>query len=150
LENLALFVSENFYKVFLILLGVYVVIKIRNRHSDQKRKVYFSLAVGVFLVYTGAIFPVEGKLPYWILPVIMAAVAAGLIFYISRIWPFRLSCGECGGRLNTMTVLGDDRNLCASCLALRDEAGSSPAAADAEQESGVPEERDSGREEGDL
>ena len=117
MEAIALFISEKFYHVFLAVLGVYVIVRIKNRHSDKKRLVYFTAAISVFLTYIGAVLIIEKKLPYALLPLVIAAVIAGAYFFLRRQWPFRLACAGCGKRLDFMTVIADDRNQCADCLA---------------------------------
>ncbi|MBI9101931.1 MAG: hypothetical protein JEY99_05910 [Spirochaetales bacterium] len=146
MESVIQFILEKFYYVFLGLLGAYVIIKFRNRHSNKKRILFFVLAIGVFVVYTGTILIHEAILPQWTFLLICLAAIGGAAYFIRKFWIFRMDCSTCGKRMDWNTIVTDDRNLCSECLdaALEAEDGvDAPAEAntadDADEARGVEE-----------
>ena len=116
MEQINSFIAEKFYYGFLGVLAVYIIMRMRNKHSILKRKVVFTLAIGVFLAYTAAILPLQGVMPHGATLIIFAAIIAGEFYLIRKQWIFKRNCVVCGTQLDWNTTLMDDRNTCADCL----------------------------------
>ena len=116
-------IVDRFYYIFLGLLGAYVIVKIRNRHSDRKRRIFFILAIGVFLIYTGAIMIMQEILPSWTLGIVVLGVIAGEVYFLRKNWHFKMDCVKCGKRMDWGSIITDDRNLCHDCLSAAEESG---------------------------
>ncbi len=116
MQELAAFMVDKFYYVFLGCMALYVLIKIRYKNSDKKRRIFFILGLGIFLTYTGAITVIEGILPQWTLPVIILIAIGGMAFFIRKFWLFRMTCASCSNKMDWTTIITDDRNLCTDCL----------------------------------
>ena len=110
------FIAQKFYYLFLGILIAYLIIRLKRKHSIQKRKALFTLGIGVFLTYTVAVLPIQGILPHGIVPIFIALIALGEVYLLRRQWVFRRTCVLCGRKLDWNTTLMDDRNTCSDCL----------------------------------
>lgn len=122
MQEFNLFIAEKFYYLFLGILAAYIIIRMKNKHSIQKRKAVFTVAIGVFLIYTVAILPIQGLVPQWATLVFIALILGGVTYFLRRQWIFKRSCAVCGKKLDWNTTIMDDRNTCADCLAKAEEA----------------------------
>ena len=110
------FIVEKFYYLFLGFLGGYVILRMRYRRSDKKRRVLFILAIGVFFVFTGSTLIMEKILPEKTLYLFIAAAIAGEYFFLKKFWHFQMNCIQCGKRMAWEQVFTDDKNFCKECL----------------------------------
>lgn len=121
MEQINQFIAEKFYYLFLGTLAVYIIMRMKNPNSSKKRQVVFYLAIGVFLLYTSAILPIQDLVPQWFTIVVAIAVVAGETYILRRNWFFKRKCVVCDTTLDWNTTLMDDRNTCADCLAKEEE-----------------------------
>ena len=83
--------------------------------GGPKRMASLYQAIATFAITTTAAFIAERRLTDLYLYLGIAAVAAVLIIFRSRVFPYRRTCPECGTRLDIKTIYFIDSHLCPPC-----------------------------------
>jgi len=83
----------------------------------KKRMASLLQAIAVFVITTLAAFVMERELTDLVLFIGILIVAVALYILRDKVFPYRLSCPECGVRLDFRTIYFMDDHLCVDCRA---------------------------------
>lgn len=107
----------------IVVLFPYVVVLRKHGPESQKKKVATVFhAIGLFVLLVAAASIVEFGLSDLVLLPVVAVLAAAGYRYRDRVFPYRLSCPECGTRHAVFSTgftnfYAMDDNLCDDCRA---------------------------------
>ena len=88
-----------------------------GRGGGPKRMASLYQAIAIFAITTAAAFIAERRLTDLYLYLGIAAVAAVLIIFRNRVFPYRRTCPACGTSLDIKTIYFIDSHLCPPCRA---------------------------------
>lgn len=122
------FVSNNFFWLFVAILAVNLFQRKYLAVGERKRFATLYMSMVVLAVMAFSALLLQFSLPDWLFLPFIALLAGAVWVFRAKIFPFRLRCVRCAGRLQGDRILYYDNNLCAECDAKEREAreGSAP------------------------
>jgi hypothetical protein len=109
------FVSERILYLLLAVLVLNIFQRRYQKHARQKRFATLYISILILALMIGTALIVYLDLPdVLFLPLLAVLVLIGYRFR-KQVFPFRLNCRRCGGRLSGKRILFYDSNTCEKC-----------------------------------
>lgn len=116
--------NTNHVSIWIADLGVWPLVLMLfanlmfRRHGKaalMKRMASLYQAIAVFAITTLAVFIVERELSDLYFYAGSIVVCGLLVFFRHKVFPYRLTCPQCGKKLDVKTIYFMDNHLCATC-----------------------------------